>query len=179
MKIARVLMIGLVATGLASADETGAKTRFAAPKRVRSGEAFLGEGRLYPSPVLHDADGDGLRDIVVGDLFGAVSFAPRVAGKQVAVPEGRHRPGGVPFEGLPHRPHRPHEQELTPLEGGKGEATVVEDHVGKGNLLLGHGQLGVTGSGAACAIFRAMCSSRRTSLGVRSARRKRASHSRK
>jgi hypothetical protein len=84
MRIAGIALIGLVAAGLASADETGTKARFAAPKRVRAGDAFLGEGRLYPSPVLHDADGDGLSDIVVGDLIGQVTFAPRAAGKPVA-----------------------------------------------------------------------------------------------
>ncbi len=52
---------------------------FAAPRRIWAGEAFLGEGRLYPSPVLHDVDGDKLPDIVVGDLFGKVTFAPRLA----------------------------------------------------------------------------------------------------
>lgn len=51
---------------------------FAAPQRIRAGEAFLGEGRLYPSPVLHDVDGDQLQDIVVGDLFGKITFAPRL-----------------------------------------------------------------------------------------------------
>ena len=52
---------------------------FAAPKRIQAGEAFLGEGRHYPSPVLHDIDGDKLPDIVVGDLFGRVTFAPRLS----------------------------------------------------------------------------------------------------
>jgi len=52
---------------------------FAPPTRIKAGDAFLGEGRYYPSPVLHDVDGDGLLDIVVGDLFGKVTFAPRLA----------------------------------------------------------------------------------------------------
>jgi hypothetical protein len=92
MNIARTALLALAATGLASADETGEKIRFAAPKRVVAGDAFLGEGRLYPSPVLHDADGDGLLDIVVGDLPGAVTFAPRVAGKAVAFGAGKPFP---------------------------------------------------------------------------------------
>jgi len=58
---------------------------FAAPKRIQAGETFLGEGRLYPSPVLHDVDGDKLPDIVVGDLFGKVTFAPRLAKSKKAV----------------------------------------------------------------------------------------------
>jgi hypothetical protein len=84
MNITRITLLVLVATGLAWADETGTGARFAAPKRVLAGEAPLGEGRLYPSPVLHDVDGDGRKDIVVGDLLGAVTFAPRAAGKTVA-----------------------------------------------------------------------------------------------
>ena len=63
-----------------SADETD-RTRFAAPERIRAGDAFLGEGRLYPSPVLHDVNGDQLPDLVVGDLFGKVTVAHRLAAK--------------------------------------------------------------------------------------------------
>lgn len=65
------------------ADETGG-VRFAPPVRIRAGDAFLGEGRYYPSPVLHDVDGDKLLDLVVGDLFGRVTVARRRAGKAVA-----------------------------------------------------------------------------------------------
>jgi hypothetical protein len=63
-----------------SADEIDT-VRFAAPKRILAGDAFLGEDRLYPSPVLHDVDGDGQSDVVVGDLFGRVTVARRIAAK--------------------------------------------------------------------------------------------------
>jgi len=63
-----------------SADETGG-VRFAAPERILAGDAFLGEERLYPSPVLYDMDGDKLPDVVVGDLFGRVTVAHRSAAK--------------------------------------------------------------------------------------------------
>lgn len=92
MKPARITLLALMPMGLAWADETPTEVRFAEPKRVLAGDAFLGEGRLYPSPVLHDVDGDGLKDIVVGDLLGAVTFAPRVAGKTVAFAAGRPFP---------------------------------------------------------------------------------------
>ena len=55
------------------------------------GDAFLGQGRLYPSPVLHDIDGDKRLDIVVGDLFGKVTFAPRSA-EQTPVAFGAEAP---------------------------------------------------------------------------------------
>jgi hypothetical protein len=58
-----------------------ALTRFAAPVRLMAGDAFLGEDRLYPSPVFRDMNGDGLLDIVVGDLRGKLTIALRVPGK--------------------------------------------------------------------------------------------------
>lgn len=84
MNNGRVALLVLAAAGFASADETRTKVRFAAPKRILAGDAFLGEGRMYPSPVLFDVDGDGLPDLVVGDLPGRVTFAPRVAAKTPA-----------------------------------------------------------------------------------------------
>ena len=61
----------------AAADETTEEIRFAPPTRILAGEAFVGAGRLYPSPVMHDVNGDGLLDIVVGDLPGRVTVALR------------------------------------------------------------------------------------------------------
>ena len=55
--------------------------RFAPPVRLMAGDAFLGEERLYPSPVFRDMNNDGLADIVVGDLWGKISIALRVPGK--------------------------------------------------------------------------------------------------
>jgi hypothetical protein len=86
MHIARLRLLLTIAgsailfSSQGSADETGV-TRFAAPERIRGGDAFLGEGRLYPSPVLHDVDGDRRPDILVGDLFGRVTVARRLAAK--------------------------------------------------------------------------------------------------
>ena len=84
MTIARTHGVALALAGCAmlsgspaAADETGEGIRFAAPKRIQAGGALLGAGRLYPSPVLHDVNGDGRLDIVVGDLMGRVTVALR------------------------------------------------------------------------------------------------------
>lgn len=62
-----------------AAQSDGVAT-FAAPVRVNAGAKLLGERRLYPSPVYHDLDGDGLQDIVVGDLRGRLTVAKRLPG---------------------------------------------------------------------------------------------------
>lgn len=53
--------------------------QFAAPVRLQAGGKLLGEGRLYPSPVAHDVNGDGRLDLVVGDLRGRITVALRTA----------------------------------------------------------------------------------------------------
>jgi len=65
---------------LPAAAATQAKnlaSTFAEPVRIRAGEALLGEKRLFPSPVWQDMNGDGLADLVVGDLFGRLTVALR------------------------------------------------------------------------------------------------------
>lgn len=48
------------------------KAKFATPERLKANGKFVNEVEktLYPSPVLFDIDGDGQRELVVGDLFG-------------------------------------------------------------------------------------------------------------
>jgi hypothetical protein len=48
---------------------------FKPPVLVRAGEQLLGHKRLYPSPMMHDSNRDGVADIYVGDLRGAITFA--------------------------------------------------------------------------------------------------------
>jgi len=48
--------------------------------RIMAGEGFAGAGRLYPSPVCHDIDGDGLLDLLIGDLPGRLTGALRIPG---------------------------------------------------------------------------------------------------
>lgn len=57
--------------------------RFAAPVRLQAGPKFLGERRAYPSPTLHDVDGDGALDVVIGDLPGRITYALREKGDGV------------------------------------------------------------------------------------------------
>ncbi len=71
---------GILASPPLAAQSDGA-AQFAAPVRLSAGAKFLGERRLYPSPVYHDLDGDGLQDIVVGDLRGRLTVAKRLPGK--------------------------------------------------------------------------------------------------
>jgi hypothetical protein len=51
--------------------------RFAAPVRLLAGEVPIGGKRLFPSPVLRDANGDGKLDLVIGDLPGKLTLALR------------------------------------------------------------------------------------------------------
>lgn len=61
----------------AAATAVAQAPQFAPPVRLKAGDTFLGENRLYPSPVFHDLDGDGRVDVVVGDLVGVLTVAPR------------------------------------------------------------------------------------------------------
>lgn len=58
--------------------------QFAAPIRIQVDGAFLGGKKLYPSPVWHDLDGDGVLDLVVGDLPGRIVVARGLGGQPPA-----------------------------------------------------------------------------------------------
>ena len=52
-----------------------AQAEFDAPERITAaGDNF--SKILYPSPVLFDVDGDGARDLVIGDLRGFLYMCP-------------------------------------------------------------------------------------------------------
>ena len=70
-------------TAAVAAQATQAPT-FAPPVRIQVAGKWLGEGRLYPSPVLHDHDRDGLPDLVIGDLRGHLTVARRQPGNAAA-----------------------------------------------------------------------------------------------
>ncbi|MFY9342323.1 MAG: hypothetical protein WAT39_07530 [Planctomycetota bacterium] len=64
----------------AAATAVAQSPSFASPVRLQAGDKLLGEGRLFPSPVYHDLNGDGTADLVVGDLPGRLTVAYGVRG---------------------------------------------------------------------------------------------------
>ena len=67
--------VGALGLMLWMASGATAGEEFAEPVLVKAGDKGLGEGRLYPSPARYDIDGDGRRDLVVGDLWGKLTVA--------------------------------------------------------------------------------------------------------
>src|SRR5262245_55591646 len=52
---------------------------FDAPKMLKTGDTPIGNTlnkreRIYPSPALYDIDADGVKDLVIGDLFGNLTW---------------------------------------------------------------------------------------------------------
>lgn len=88
-------LLAPVVLGAALQDDT---PRFAAPVEFTSaGAAF--EGLLYPSPVLVDTNGDGQRELIVGDLFGKLwHFTPTDAGDTTFGERGQLEANGAPLE---------------------------------------------------------------------------------
>ncbi len=79
----RVTLVAIgcsILTGAVGAQAPASSAKFKAPVRIKAGADFLGHGRLYPSPGMYDVDGDQRPDIVIGDLFGRATFAPRTQG---------------------------------------------------------------------------------------------------
>ena len=92
----RVAVVGLgflvaSATGAASAANESSG-EFAPPVRLRIGDPFLGAGRLYPSPVLHDLDEDGRSELLIGDLIGNVTVAQLMKAEGGAVTVASEKP---------------------------------------------------------------------------------------
>lgn len=74
---------GLITVAAQLPAQTATAPTFAPPVKLMAGSKGLGENRLFPSPVLHDMNGDGLADLVVGDLRGRLTVALRQRGTGV------------------------------------------------------------------------------------------------
>jgi len=85
--------IALLCAPLGDATE-----RFAAPVQLTTdGEPFT--GMIYPSPAFHDLDGDGVLDLVVGDLFGYLHHCAPVEGDGTAFgARAKVESGGEPLK---------------------------------------------------------------------------------
>ena len=102
MKIARLHVLALagcaVLSGFHAAADEVTEPMFKAPVRIRAGGEFLGKGRYFPSPMLHDVDGDGKLDLVVADLFGKVTVASRAAPAAFAAETDLLKSDGKPLK---------------------------------------------------------------------------------
>jgi hypothetical protein len=72
----------LLGSCLAAAAVALPAQSFDKPVRIKGGETFAGHklnnaDRLYPSPGMFDVDGDGLIDMVIGDLRGSLTWVKR------------------------------------------------------------------------------------------------------
>lgn len=73
-----MLKASLLAACAVAAVALPAQT-FEPPTLLKAGDKAIGyelngRERLYPSPVLHDVDADGARDLVIADLFGNLTW---------------------------------------------------------------------------------------------------------
>lgn len=71
---ATALILGSLA-GLAGDAEAA---RFAPPVQLTAGGKNH-TGILYPSPVMHDVDGDGAHELLIGEIFGTITISDRDA----------------------------------------------------------------------------------------------------
>lgn len=76
------MMKPILAAACALAATALTAQTFEAPVQLKAGDAPLGHklgtaDRLYPSPALHDLDGDGKIEMVIGDLRGSLTVSTR------------------------------------------------------------------------------------------------------
>ena len=83
-----MLLGSLIAPDSSAASQAvDAPVKFAAPKRLMAGESLLGQKRGYPSPALHDVNGDGHMDLLIADLMGRITVALGTGSKPMSFGE--------------------------------------------------------------------------------------------
>lgn len=80
LRLCPLLLVPLTAGWSVAATHHDNEPQFANPVLLTGGAKPLGRGLLYPSPALFDIDGDGALEIVMGDLFGKLYVAEKLAG---------------------------------------------------------------------------------------------------
>jgi hypothetical protein len=79
--LARLAVLLALAAAVRAQAPALPESKFAPPVRLSAGDKLLGVHRLFPSPVFQDINGDGLADLVVGDLMGRITVALHLPGK--------------------------------------------------------------------------------------------------
>lgn len=83
------LSLLLALAGLPQDPSPGGRAALAEPVRLMDPSGPVGKGRLYPSPAFHDVDGDGVAELVLGDLLGALTMSARTSGAMPGWGEAR------------------------------------------------------------------------------------------
>lgn len=100
----RQLPFLLATTALSAAAAPAQTFSFAPPARILAGENLLGDGLPFPSPTIGDLDGDGVLDVLIGDVSGNISVASgkRVDGRLSFGPERRLEAGKAGLLAFPN-----------------------------------------------------------------------------
>ncbi|MEM8885734.1 MAG: VCBS repeat-containing protein [Planctomycetota bacterium] len=93
-----VVALGVALSAPRSVAEDAESIRFAPPQRIQAGSFIAGAGRNFPSPVMHDVDGDKRADIVIGDLDGRVTYARRNKDGSFAAEQPLRKRDGKPLK---------------------------------------------------------------------------------
>ena len=81
-------MLGLASLpSQATTHDVDLTVKFAEPTRIMAGDKYLGQRRAYPSPALHDVNGDGHMDLLIADLRGRVTVALGTGSKPMSFGE--------------------------------------------------------------------------------------------